>query len=296
MHIVNILLPDFLLILFGAALLRVTNWGSEFWAGMEKIIYYVLFPALLFYSTARSPINFGATGQFLQVAIAACVAGILLGWLAKPLFKAGPMVFESGVQTAFRFNSYIALAIAGRLGGEEGTSLMGMAIGFAVPLCNMAAVHALVKDKGGLLLELIKNPLLVATLSGVAFNLLGLHLPDIASAFLSRLGNASIALGLIMVGAGLRLTGLHAAKGIAAYFLIVKLFAVPAITYALGVWLGLSPLHLQMVVMFAALPTASSAYVLAVRMGGNGPFVAFLISAGTLISMATLPLWLALLH
>lgn len=297
MHIVNILLPDFLLILFGAALFRLTNWGKEFWSGMERIIYFVLFPALLFYSTARSPINFGATGQFLQVAIAACITGILLGWLAKPLFKsAGPMVFESGVQTAFRFNSYIALAVASRLGGDEGTSLMGLVIGFAVPICNMAAVHALVKNKGGLLLELLKNPLLMATMGGVIFNLLGLHLPEVAGAFLSRLGNASIALGLIMVGAGLRLSGLHAAKGIAAYFLFVKLFAVPIVTYALGLHLGLSHLHLQIVVMFAALPTASSAYVLAVRMGGNGPFVAFLISAGTLISMATLPLWLALLQ
>ena len=78
MHIVNILLPDFMLILFGALLLRVTNWGAEFWAGMEKLIYYVLFPALLFYSTARSPINFGATGQFLQVAMATCLSGIIL--------------------------------------------------------------------------------------------------------------------------------------------------------------------------------------------------------------------------
>lgn len=296
MHIVNILLPDFLLILFGAILFRATEWGKEFWAGMEKLIYYVLFPALLFYSTARSPINFAATGQFLQIAIAACLTGIALGWLAKPLFRAGPMIFESGVQTAFRFNSYIALAIAGRLGGDQGTSLMGLVIGFAVPICNMAAVHALVKNKGRLLLELLKNPLLMATMGGVVFNLLGFQLPDLASAFLSRLGNASIALGLIMVGAGLRLTGLHAAKGIAAYFLAVKLLAVPAITYALGKWVGLSPLHLQIVVMFAALPTASSCYVLAVRMGGNGPLVAFLISAGTLISMATLPLWLALLQ
>jgi malonate transporter len=296
MHIVNILLPDFMLILFGALLLRATNWGSEFWAGMEKLIYFVLFPALLFYSTARSPINFAATGQFLQVAMAACLSGIILGWLARLLFKTEPMVFESGVQTAFRFNSYIALAIASRLGGDQGTSLMGLIIGFAVPLCNMAAVHALVKNKGGLLLELLKNPLLMATMSGVLFNLLGFHLPDITSSFLSRLGNASIALGLIMVGAGLRLSGLHASKGIAVYFLLVKLAAVPAITYALGLWVGLSPLHLQIVVMFAALPTASSCYVLAVRMGGKGPFVAFLISAGTLISMATLPLWLALLQ
>ncbi|WP_076592360.1 AEC family transporter [Herminiimonas arsenitoxidans] len=296
MHIVNLLLPDFMLILFGAVLFRVTNWHEEFWIGTEKLIYYVLFPALLFYSTARSPINFGTTAQFLQIVIATCVAGIALGWLAKPLFKAGPMIFESGLQTAFRFNSYIALAIAGRLGGDEGVSLMGLAIGFAVPLCNMAAVHALVKNKGNLLMELIKNPLLMATMGGVIFNLLGFHLPDLASAFLSRLGNASIALGLIMVGAGLRLNGLEASKGIAAYFLVVKLLFVPIVAYVLGLWIGLSPLHLQMVVMFAALPTASSAYVLAVRMGGNGPFVAFLISAGTLISMASLPLWLALLQ
>jgi malonate transporter len=200
------------------------------------------------------------------------------------------------VQTAFRFNSYIALAIASRLGGAEGTSLMGLVIGFAVPLCNMAAVHALVKNKGGLVLELLKNPLLMATVGGVTFNLLGFHVPELAGAFLSRLGNASIALGLIMVGAGLRLSGLHASKGIAAYFIIVKLLIVPVVTYGLGLWLGLSTAHLQLVVMFAALPTASSAYVLAVRMGGNGPFVAFVISAGTLISMATLPLWLAVLQ
>ncbi|WP_293779816.1 AEC family transporter [uncultured Oxalicibacterium sp.] len=296
MHIVNLLLPDFLLILFGALLIRVTKWGTPFWEGMEKMIYYILFPALLFYSTARSPIDFSKTGTFLQIALAACISGIVFGWFAKPLFKAKPMMFESGVQTAFRFNSYIALAIASRLGGPEGTSLMGLIIGFAVPLCNMAAVHALVKDKGGLLLELLKNPLLVATLSGVLFNLAGLHLPELASAFLSRLGNASIALGLIMVGAGLRMTGLHESKGIAAWFLTVKLLVVPAITYGLGIWAGLSQEQLTLVVMFAALPTASSCYVLAVRMGGNGPFTAFLISASTLLSMASLPLWLALLQ
>jgi len=296
MHIVNILLPDFLLILFGALLIRVTKWGTPFWEGMERMIYYILFPALLFYSTARSPIDFSKTGTFLQIAMAACVSGILLGWLAKPLFKVGPMIFESGVQTAFRFNSYIALAIASRLGGPEGTSLMGLVIGFAVPLCNMGAVHALVKDKGGLLLELLKNPLLMATMSGVLFNIAGFQLPELASAFLSRLGNASIALGLIMVGAGLRMTGLNESKGIAAWFIIVKLLAVPAITYGLGIWADLPPAQLTMVVMFAALPTASSCYVLSVRMGGNGPFTAFLISAGTLLSMGTLPLWLALLQ
>ncbi len=294
MSIAATLFPDFALILLGFALMRGTDWGAPFWSGLEKMIYYVLFPALLFYSTARTRLDFAATGMMLQVALGASVAGIALGWLAKPLYRAGPMVFESGVQTAFRFNSYIGLAIASRLGGEQGTSLMALIIGFAVPLANMAAVHALVHKSGGLLAELAKNPLLIATACGLGFNLLGLHLPDVVGATLSRMSNAAIAVGLITVGAGLRLSGLHEAKGMASHFLAVKLLVMPALGLALGRGAGLPALQLQIVVAFCALPTASSAYVLAARMGGNGPFVAFLISAGTLLSVLTLPFWLGL--
>jgi malonate transporter len=294
MSIATILLPDFSLIIIGFLLLRFTDWGVAFWAGMEKLVYYVLFPSLLFYATSRAPLDFAATGRLLQVALICVLGGIALGWLAKPLFRPGPMVFESGVQTAFRFNSYIALAIASRLAGDQGTALMALIIGFAVPICNMAAVHALVHKSGGLLKELAKNPLLIATICGVLFNLSGLDLPEVVGMTLSRMGNASIALGLILVGAGLRLSGQQEAKGITVYFLAVKLLALPAMAFALGTWMDLTSLQLQIAVMFCALPTASSAYVLATRMGGNGPLVAFLISAGTLLSIATLPLWLLL--
>ncbi|OGB25018.1 MAG: permease [Burkholderiales bacterium RIFCSPLOWO2_02_FULL_57_36] len=294
MPIAAILLPDFALIVIGFVLMRFTDWGTTFWTGMEKLVYYILFPALLFYATSRAPLDFASTGKLLQVALTAVLCGIALGWLAKPLFRPGPMIFESGVQTAFRFNSYIALAVASRLAGDEGTALMALIIGFAVPICNMAAVHALVHKSGGLLKELAKNPLLIATVCGVLFNLAGLEVPEVIGMTLSRMGNASIALGLILVGAGLRLSGQHEAKGITAYFLAVKLLALPAIAYGLGIWIGLPALQLQIAVMFCALPTASSAYVLAARMGGNGPLVAFLISAGTLLSIVTLPLWLML--
>jgi malonate transporter len=296
MHIATILFPDFALILIGFLLARFTDWGPQFWSGLEKLVYYVLFPSLLFYATARTSFDFASTGKLLQVALLGTLAGIAFGWLARPLFRTAPMVFESGVQTAFRFNSYIALAIASRLGGEQGTSLMALIMGFAVPLCNMAAVHALVPKNGGLLKELVKNPLLIATASGTLFNLLGLQVPELAGAILSRTANASIALGLMAVGAGLRLTGVHEAKGIAAYLLAVKLLVVPAIAYVSGRWLGLPALQLQIAVMFCAMPTATSAYVLAARMGGNGPFVAFLVSAGTLLSAVTLPLWLGLVR
>ncbi|MEN3295245.1 MAG: malonate transporter [Burkholderiales bacterium] len=296
MHIAAILLPDFALILIGFLLVRVTSWGPQFWSGLEKLVYYVLFPSLLFHATARTSFDFASAGNMLQVALLGTLSGIALGWLSRPLplTRTGPMVFESGLQTAFRFNSYIALAVASRLGGDQGASLMALIMGFAVPLCNMAAVHALVGKNGGLLKELVKNPLLLATAGGTLFNLLGLQVPELASAILSRTGNASIALGLMAVGAGLRLSGLHEAKGFAAYLLAVKLLVLPAIAYTVGRWLGLPSLQLQIAVIFCALPTAPSAYVLAARMGGHGPFVAFLVSASTLLSAVTLPLWLGL--
>ena len=294
MSIAATLFPDFVLILIGFLLMRFTEWGTQFWGGLEKLVYYVLFPALLFHATARTQLDFGSTGLMLQAALGASVAAIALGWLARPLFHAPPMAFESGVQTAFRFNSYIGLAIASRLGGEAGTSLMALIIGFAVPLCNMAAVHALAHKKGGLAKELAKNPLLLATVGGLLFNLLGLQLPEVIGATLSRMANASIAAGLLTVGAGLRLAGLHQAKGLAACLLAIKLVAMPAIGYGLARMAGLQGLQLQIAVCFCALPTASSCYVLAVRLGGNGPFAAFLVSASTALSALTLPFWLTI--
>ena len=294
MHIGTLLLPDFSLILLGVIIYRITDWGDAFWAGMEKMVYYLLFPALLFYSTARLQLHLETTGQLLQVGVLALLAGIALTWIGKPFIKVGPMIYESGMQTAFRFNSYIALAIASRLAGEEGVGLMALLLGFGVPICNMAAVHALAHKSGNVLTELRKNPLLIATGTGLLYSLSGLPVPEVAGAVLSRLGSASIALGLLMVGAGLRLSGLREGKLMALYFTAIKLMAIPAVAYVLGRWIGLPALQLQIVVLFCSLPTASSCYILAARMGGNGPITAFLISLGTLVSAVTIPFWLSL--
>jgi predicted permease len=145
-----------------------------------------------------------------------------------------------------------------------------------------------------LLTEMAKNPLLLATASGTLFNLLGGALPEVAAATLSRMGSASVALGLLMVGAGLKLEGLHEARGISAYFTGIKLLVLPALSLMLTNYFALPPLQKQIAIMFAALPTASSAYVLATRMGGHGPLVAFLITASTLLSIIMLPVWLLL--
>jgi malonate transporter len=299
MNTVSLLLPDFLLILIGLLLYRLTNWEAAFWAGAEKLVYFVLFPALLFYSTARTPLHFETTGTMVAISSMTLLCAVALTWLGKPLLKrksTPPMEYESGMQTAFRFNSYIALAVASRLAGDRGAGLIALLIGFGVPLCNTAAVHSLVQKDSHLFKELAKNPLLLATASGLLFSLLGWTLPEVAGAVLSRMGNAAVALGLLLVGAGLRLAGMHQGRAISAYFILIKLMILPAIAYGMGRYAGLPLLQLQILVLFCCLPTASSAYILAARMGGNGPLVAFQISAGTVVSALTIPFWLSLVH
>jgi malonate transporter and related proteins len=289
-----LLLPDLALIAFGFALYRATDWGDGFWAGLEQLVYYVLFPALLFHAIVSSRVALGDAAP-LALAVAAVVAGgIALGHAGRFLVAVEPRRFASAVQCAFRFNSYVLLALAQRLAGTEGVALTALLVAVAVPLCNFAAVWHLARHSGtGILRELLRNPLVLGTAAGLAGNLVGLELPEPVSAFLSRLGAAALAIALIAVGAGLRPAGVTADRAFAAYTTAVKLVAIPLLALGIGYALRLPPLAMQMLVLFAAVPTAPAAYILATRMGGDGPYVAMLIMVSSLASLLALPFWLS---
>lgn len=288
------LLPDFALIALGLALARLTGWSPAFWEAVERVTYFVLFPALLFYANARARIELGAAAPLLAVVVAALAGGMALALAARAVLRPPPAVFAGSFQCAFRFNSYLGLALAGRLYGDAGTALMALVIGVSVPLVNVVAVWVLAHGAGASVLRgLATNPLLIASAAGVGWGALGLPLPETAQAVLARLGNASLALGLLAVGAALRFELPRHEAAFAAAILAIKLAAVPALAWALGRAAGLPLPALGVAVAFAALPAASSAYVLAVRMGGDGRTVAVLISLGTALALVTLPLWLA---
>lgn len=288
-----LLLPDFGLILLGWALYRLVDFGENFWSGLEKLVYFVLFPALLFKALASTRIDFAVAAPLFASGAAALGCGVVLGLLAAPLFKQQKTLFASRFQCAFRFNSYLGLAVIGKLHGAAGIAAMGILIGAMVPLANMASVWVLARHGNlGVFREMARNPLVLATLAGFAYSASGLALPDALAQLLGRLGQAAIALGLLAVGAALKLRGASGSHGASCYLLAVKLLAVPAAGLLAASSLGLSGVYFDTVIVFAALPTATSAYILAVRMGGDGPGVAWLVSANTLLAMLTLPVWL----
>lgn len=294
MQTVLLLLPDFALILLGAMLRRWMHLGDHFWNGVEKLVYFILFPALLVNAILRTQLDLGAAMPLLATAFAAMFGGMLLALVPKLFTRMPALTYASMFQCGYRFNSYIALAVAGMLFGSPGIATMGLIVGAAVPFANLASVWMLARHGNvGLWREVARNPLIWATATGFVLNLAGFVPPAPLQSFLGRLADASIALGLITVGAALRLDGTSGVRLFSGWLLAVKLLALPLIAVGVGSLLGLSGLYFQVVVLFAAMPTASSAYILAMRMGGDGRSVAWLISASTLAAMLTLPLWAA---
>ena len=294
MNTVLLLLPDFSLILLGILIRRWMTFGENFWAGLEKLVYFILFPALLINSLVKAKLDLLSAFPLLATAFVAIVAGMLLGLLPRMFSKVPALTFASMYQCAFRYNSYIGLAVVSMLFGQSGVATLGIIIGTAVPLVNVVAIGMLARHgQLGLWREVLRNPLIWATIIGLSLNLVGYVPPAPVLAFLGRLAEASIALGLLAVGAALQMGGAAGVKGLAAWLIVVKLLLLPLVAVFVGPLLGLSGLYYQVAVLFAALPTASSAYILAVRMGGDGKSVAWLISASTLASMLTLTLWTA---
>ncbi|CAB3726563.1 auxin efflux carrier [Achromobacter insolitus] len=284
-----------MLVALGWALRHKLNFSREFFAGTERLVYFVLFPALLFQSILRTPITAGNAAMLLQASAALIAAGVALSWLAGLALRPSPVSLASSAQCGYRFNTYIGLALSASLGGAQGQTIMALIVGFAVPMANIAAVYGLARHSGGSLLrELARNPLVVSTLAGLACNLAGVQLPGPLDTVLARLGAAALALGIICVGASLSWEGGKGHGPLIAWMLAVKLAALPAVALLVARLLALPPLESRMLLLFAALPTASAAYVLAMRMGGDGRMVAVLISLGTLFSALTIPLWLML--
>jgi malonate transporter len=298
-----LVLPEFALILLGV-LLRRWAWRSpDFWAELERLVYYVLFPVLLLRTTLAADLGASGAGAVLLAALGATAAGAVLGAVIRWLPGVDRLTAASGWQTAFRFNSFLALALVDDR-GLAALALMGVLLGVSVPLVNVLAVTALARSTTGaagsgrgvgVLRAVVRNPLIIATVAGLAGNIAGLTLPAPVDATLARIAGAAVPLGLLAVGAALRLRGLERGHWLVAGYLgAVKLLAVPAVALLLSALLGVEGEQRLVVLAFAAVPPATASYVLAARMGGHGVFVAAQTSLTTAAALITLPLWLSL--
>ncbi|HWP12793.1 MAG TPA: AEC family transporter [Ramlibacter sp.] len=301
MNFAQLLIPDFSLILCGWLVCRHTALNRTVWQQVESLVYYFLFPVLLFQSIVRSPLDLGAASRLIAAGLLLGLTSIALAYSLPHLPWLGRRIdareHAASAQVAFRFNSFVGLALAERLAGPQGLLLIAVLIGVCVPLFNVAAVWPMVRHaRTGLMGELLRNPLIIATLSGLAANLMGFAIPPWLEPAVTRIGAASLALGLMAAGAGMQFGALARAKTLTIGVLGIRHCIAPLLAMVLARLLRLDGAQTAVLLAFSALPTASSAYVLAARMGYNGAYVAGLVTLSTLLALLSLPFALGVLR
>ena len=300
MYYAQLLFPDFSLIVIGYLLCRHTALNRPVWQAVEGLVYYFLFPVLLFQSIVRTPLDLQAASGLMGAGLALGITGIALAYALPHVPLLGRWIdrrdHAASAQVAFRFNSFIGLALAERLLGAQGLQLIAVLIGVCVPLFNVGAVWPMTRHaQRGFMGEIVRNPLIIATASGLVANLLGFSIPEFLAPTVTRIGAASIALGLMAAGAGMQFQSLARGKLLGASVLTIRHLLSPVIAWLLARAFRLGAAETTILLTFAALPTASSCYVLAARLGYNGPYVAGLVTLSTALGVASLPLALAVL-
>ena len=288
------LIPVFLLIALGYTLRRILLKRDEHWVGLEHLVYYVLFPALLIETLGRANL-----AMLLSVLIMGALCLALRPLLVRTLTLSGPS-FTSLFQGAVRWQTFVALSVVGNMLGDLGLAVASVAMVAMIPVLNVMSVSVLAhfaspqktswRATG---LAIAQNPFIWGCLIGIAINISKLPIPKPLYEFAGSLGHSSLAIGLLVVGAGLQLDGLRRPNAVAALTVALKLIGMPIIAITLGWSFGLSGANLVVVACCASVPSASNAYVLARQMGGDAPLLAQILVLQTVVAAFTMPLFIA---
>jgi len=288
------------LLALGALLRRRLLPDDAVWAGIERLVFWVLLPCLV--ASALSSVSFGDLPVFGMAAAlwTALAIGTAISVALARALGHGHAAMTSVLQGGIRFNNLMGFAIGGAIWGVPGLAYAAVATGLIVPFVQAVATVAFALGRGSavrpvaLLRQVLLNPLILGCAAGFAIGTLGGLPPGLQPAVRS-LGQASVALGLLCVGAALTLRGLGDRPGTQAATAALKLVAMPALTWALCSAIGLGPTATAIAVLFMALPTAATSYVMARAMGGDARLMAAITTSEHLASIATLPVWVWLL-
>lgn len=272
------------------------------WQAIEKLAYFLLFPALIIRALANAPFETAPWKLAAALISAQCLLGAT-GLLARFWPGIQRPAIGTIIQSNVRWNTFVGLSIGNSLFGAEGLALVSIAAAAMIPTANILSVTALTTHsehaaavKRNPVLELARNPLILACLIGGILAVFSIEIPNLMDLTIDLLGKGTIALGLLCVGAGIDFLALRRAGIRTLFWSIVRLLGLPAFTIIVALILGLSGTPLAIAVICSSVPTATSGYILARQLGGDATLAANLIAVQTVISFLTLPaIWFACL-
>ena len=298
----NVVLPLMLCIMLGYFLNRIGMISDELRKGMNSLCFKIFLPFYLFNSIYTTDVSASFNGTLM---IFCCVA--MIAWFALLMFLIPRMEKENPkrgvlIQAMFRSNfALFGLPMAESLCGAEKMGPTSLLIGICVPLVNILAVITLETFRGGkpsvkkMLIGIAKNPLIIASVGGVVFNLLDIRLPSAVLKTITDLGKVATPVSLVALGASFTFASAasycrHLVVGVSG-----KLVFCPLIMVTLGALLGLRAEMLVPVLIFFGAPTAVSSFPMAQQMDGDGELAASLVVFTSALSIVTIFLWVFIL-
>ncbi len=287
--------PLFALICLGFAMARAGFPEPGFWPAAERVNYYILFPALLVGSLGTAPLGDPAIWRLGGAAFAAIGLAALGLYVWRWRYPSPAARFGPSLQGVVRINTYLGLAITASLAGAAGIERAAIVLAVIVPLVNMLSIMALAERSESrqvlaILRMMARNPLILACALGITLALSGIGLPFGTGAFFALIGQGSLPLGLLCVGAALRPGALRSDMGAIGINSALRLFAMPLLAIGMAWIFGLDGIEALVLVIFFAIPTAPTSYVLTRQFGGDATYMAGLVTAQTLVSVLSIPL------
>lgn len=297
------ILPIFLLILGGNLLRRLPVIDSGAWLGLEQIGYWFLYPALIFvtiYNADFGQLELNALTLALATALAVMVALTCGLW---PLLDRSGLArkseFSSIFQTAVRWNSFMALAIAQKIFPPGGTAVVALVMAIIIIPLNLMTVFLVSRfaDRATnwrkIGRDMAINPMILGSLAGILFRFLPFQLYGPLNQTLGLIGSAALGMGLLAIGASLRLGDLRPRVALLLP-VTLKLLLFPALLVGTAVAFGVTGSQLSYLALCAAVPTAMNGYLLARQLGGDAELYAAVTTVQTAASFLTIPAVLAL--
>lgn len=269
--------------------------ADAFWAQAERLSYFVLLPALFAHSLATADLQGMPVGGLVKVLIiSSLVIAALLVTFNRIIVQDGP-AFTSVFQGGIRFNNYVGIAAAIGLFGTPALALVAVSNATIVPTVNVLCVLVFAyfgtakPTLDRLLRGIVFNPLVVGCVIGLLLQITGFGFPPGIESCVKALGQASLPLGLLCVGAALDWKALNRGLKLAIIASVAKFLLLPLATTVACVFFGLDRQTTMIAVLFQALPTASSSYITARQLGGDAELMAGIVAFQTIFAFIAVP-------
>ena len=296
--ILNNLLPIFAIIALGI-ILKYFGWINDPFIGLtDRMVYYVFFPALLFWKTSKPSIGYDIESGLILVIFLVVFLVFLLSISICRLLGAQDYEVGSFSQACYRFNSYIGLALTFSAAGDDAGRTFGVIIGLIIPFINVLAVSSMIvysgDDSSGrsklrmVAGAMVSNPLILACVAGIAYSRTSVGLPAFVDNTLALLSSLTVTLALICIGGTLSIAGYRKYVGKALIAGLIKLALTPVAGYFILKFLDVSDTGFKTAMIFFALPTSSQNYILSSQLNSDVDLATITILVSTVLSVLSL--------